>query len=160
MKLTLGKLKLTKKLIYDAISHSAALADVSKKWFLFCKIHTSHVTWLVTSSINLSLSSAILGVSFNFIAYVESEMPGGGVVQRPPPPKNYWHIIKPKIIEGWRYTKSRAPSSFTHSQSIWKWCRWSFGLLRGKWCWEVPCQWSKRYTNTSNRFLEYVLPHR
>ena len=55
------------------------------------------------------LSRAIPGVSFNFIAYVEPEIPDSR------------HIIKPKILEGLRYTKNRAPSpvthSFTHSHS-------------------------------------------
>ena len=35
----------------------------------------------------LLLSRAIPGVSFNFIAYVEPEIPGGGGVHPPPPPQ-------------------------------------------------------------------------
>ena len=57
----------------------------------------------------LLLSRAISGVSLNFIAYVELEIPDSR------------YIIKPKILEGLRYTKNRAPSpvthSFTHSHS-------------------------------------------
>ena len=46
----------------------------------------------------LLLSRAIPGVGFNLIAYVEPEIPGGGV--HPPPKKNSWHIIKHKILGG------------------------------------------------------------
>ena len=60
----------------------------------------------------LLLSRAIPGVNFNFIAYVEPEIPGQ------PPPKSSWHIIKPKILGGLRYTKNRAPSPITHSLTL------------------------------------------
>ena len=48
------------------------------------------------------LSRAIPGVSFNFIAYVEPEIPDSR------------HAIKPKILEGLRCTRNRAPSPVTH----------------------------------------------
>ena len=51
----------------------------------------------------LLLSRAIQGVSFNFIAHVQPEIPYSR------------HIIKPKILEGLRYTKYRAPTPVTHS---------------------------------------------
>ena len=57
----------------------------------------------------LLLSRAIPGVSFNFIAYVEPEIP------------DCRHIIKLKILEGLRYTRNPTPRpvthSFTHSHS-------------------------------------------
>ena len=60
----------------------------------------------------LLLSRAISGVSFNFIAYVEPEIPGEGVYK---PSYNSWHIMKHKVLEGLRYTKNRAPNPVTHS---------------------------------------------
>ena len=38
-----------KKLIFDIISH---FCWCQEKWFLVCKIHMSHVTWLMASSIS------------------------------------------------------------------------------------------------------------
>ena len=61
----------------------------------------------------LLLSRAIPGVSFNFIAYVEPEIPGWEGCTTSP--QNSWHIIKPKILKGLRYTKNRAPRPVTHS---------------------------------------------
>ena len=63
------------------------------------------------------LSRTIPGVSFNFKAYVEPEIPGGGAVNPPPIPPNSRYIIKPKIFEGFRHTKNRAPKPLTHSHS-------------------------------------------
>ena len=61
----------------------------------------------------LLLSRAIPGVRFNFIAYVEPEIPGWEGCTTSP--QNSWHITKPKILKGLRYTKNRAPRPVTHS---------------------------------------------
>ena len=71
----------------------------------------------------LLLSRDIPGVSFNFIAYVEPEMPRG-VGQKPPPPllpnsRHSRHILKAKILEGLRYTKNcHQALSLTHSLTL------------------------------------------
>ena len=75
---------LPNKLIYKVISH---FCWCQQKWFLVCKTHTSHVTWLITSSVNFFYQGPFPGVSFSFIGYVEPETPGGGGGQPLPSPK-------------------------------------------------------------------------
>ena len=65
-----------------------------------------------------------------------------------------WHLYHQTMF------KTHLTNLLLWFTSIWKWCIWSFGPIRGQLCWEVPCQCSKRYTSISNRFLEYVSSQR
>ena len=77
----------------DLWRHQPVFADVSKNgfWSVYTQVtQNKHKSSDMTDDVinQLLLSRVIPGVSFNFMAYVEPEMPGGrGCIPAPPPKK-------------------------------------------------------------------------